>query len=106
MLDFAINDGSTAIPGVIMLLSPNCSISANAEYGVQAIRNAKIIISTIHVTLPSARFTRPSRLEFCKESTITRLMKVFSHQKFLKETHPSHSYYYVDIAVCNHDDGQ
>ena len=81
----AINAGSIAIAGVIILGSPNCSINANIAYGVHAITKAvkfkmhkysimyfnytfqclpAIITAIIRVTRFSARLTRPDLNEF------------------------------------------
>lgn len=64
MLDLAISAGRTAIAGDTISDEPNCSINANAEYGVQAIMKAITIRATIDVTRVSARFVRPMRAEF------------------------------------------
>lgn len=65
MLVLANNEGSTAIAGPMNDGSPNCLISENTEYGVQATINAVIIIPTMKVTRCSLRFRFPTLIALC-----------------------------------------
>lgn len=65
MLVLANSDGSTAIPGPMLVGSPNCFNSENTEYGVQATMKAAIMMPTMQVTLRSLRLRLPTRIELC-----------------------------------------
>lgn len=66
MLVLANSDGITAMPGPMLAGSPNCLISENTEYGVQATMKAAIMTPTMQVTLRSVRLRLPSRIELCR----------------------------------------
>lgn len=70
MLVLANNDGITAMPGPMLVGSPNCLINENTEYGVQATMNAAIMTPTMQVTLRSERLRFPRRIELCSRFRI------------------------------------
>lgn len=70
MLVLANNDGITAMPGPMLAGSPNCLISENTEYGVQATMKAAIMTPTMQVTLRSERLRFPRRMALCSRIQI------------------------------------